>query len=97
MTVEKKLDNGTLTIRLVGRLDTNTAPQLQEEISYEGVSKLVFDLTDLEYLSSAGLRVLLMSQKTMLASGGTMEVTNPNATIKSVFEMTGCSEIFTII
>ena len=97
MNVEKKLDNGTLTLQVIGRLDTNTAPQLQDEIRYEGVTKLVFDLSSLEYLSSAGLRILLMAQKTMNASGGEMVVAHPNATVKSVFDMTGCSDIFTLI
>ena len=80
-------------IHVIGRLDTNTAPQLQESLQYEGVTKLVFDLSGLEYLSSAGLRVLLMAQKSMIASGGKMEVANPNETVKNVFDMTGCSEI----
>ncbi|MBO7653509.1 MAG: STAS domain-containing protein [Kiritimatiellae bacterium] len=97
MTIEKKLDNGTLTLRVVGRLDTNTAPQLQDEVRYDGVTKLVFDFSALDYLSSAGLRILLMAQKTMSASGGAMEILSPNATVRSVFDMTGCSDIFTIL
>ena len=67
MTIEKKVNNEELTITLGGRLDTVTAPSLEEElkVSLEGIKKLVLDFGALEYISSAGLRVLLMAQKTM--------------------------------
>lgn len=97
MNMEKKLEDGTLTIKVSGRLDTATAPQLDEELkeSIEGVEKLVMDLEDLEYISSAGLRVLLSAQKTMNKQG-TMEVTGVNDAVMEIFEVTGFSEILTI-
>ena len=97
MTIEKKLENGKLTLALSGRLDTNTSPELEAELNLDGVTEVVFDFTDLEYISSAGLRVLMTAQKAMMACGGAMCVASPNAMVKDVFEMTGMSGIFTIV
>ena len=68
MTVNKNLDGATLTVEIIGRLDTTTAPKLEAELktSIDGINKLVLDFAQLEYISSAGLRVLLKSQKTMM-------------------------------
>ena len=96
MNIEKKLDNGKLTLALTGRLDTNTSPELEDEMNLEGVSKLVFDFSRLEYISSAGLRILIAAQKAMSANGGSLEIVGPNESVRSVFEITGCSEIFAI-
>lgn len=96
MTIEKKLENGTLTLAVAGRLDTNTAPELEGEMTLDGVSRVVFDLSGLEYISSAGLRILMAAQKAMNASGGAMKVTGPNASVSSVFEMTGLDTVFDI-
>ena len=81
-----------------GRLDTTTAPQLDGEIkeSVDGVTELIFDLEDLEYISSAGLRVLLASQKTMNKQGE-MKVTAVSEPVMEIFEVTGFSEILTIM
>jgi len=97
MTIEKKLNNEELTITLEGRLDTVTAPSLEEELkaSLEGIKKLVLDFQALEYISSAGLRVLLMAQKTMNKQGS-MVVRNVNETIEEVFEITGFADMLTI-
>ena len=97
MTIEKKLDNEELTITLGGRLDTVTAPSLEEELkaSLEGIKKLVLDFGALEYISSAGLRVLLMAQKTMNKQGS-MVIRNVNETIAEVFEITGFADMLTI-
>ena len=97
MTLNKKLDGTTLTIEIIGRLDTSTAPQLEEEIvaSVGGVKKLVLDFGQLEYISSAGLRVLLKSQKTMMKQGK-MVIVNASETIKEVFELTGFMDILTL-
>ena len=97
MTIEKKIEDAKLTLAVAGRLDTNTAPQLEAELKLDGVNEVVFDLTALEYISSAGLRVLLTAQKAMMACGGKMTIANPNATVKGVFDITGCSDIFTIV
>lgn len=97
MTIEKKANGSELTIALTGRLDTTTAPQLETEIkgAIAGVKELVLDMSKLDYLSSAGLRVLLTAQKTM-AKQGSMKVTNVNETIMEIFEITGFADILTI-
>ena len=93
-----KTSEGTkLTLALEGRLDTTTAPQLEAEIksSISGVTELVLDFSQLEYLSSAGLRVLLAAQKVMNKQG-TMVIRHVNETIQEVFEVTGFVDILTI-
>lgn len=97
MTIEKTLNGSKLTVCLTGRLDTTTAPQLEAELkhSISGIEKLVLDFKTLEYLSSAGLRVLLAAQKVMNKQGA-MVIRNVNETIADIFEVTGFSEILTI-
>ena len=97
MTIEKRLDGKTLNILLTGRLDTTTAPQLEADLKQvlDGVEKLVMDFEKLEYLSSAGLRVLLSAQKTMNKQGS-MVICHANETILEIFEVTGFAEILTI-
>ena len=94
MTIDRKLDNGTLTLSVSGRLDTNTSPELEAAVKLDGVTALVFDFAGLEYISSAGLRVLLSAKKSLMASSGEMTVVNANESVRNVFEITGCSEIF---
>ena len=96
MKIDKTLNDGCLTIKVEGRLDTNTSPELEDEMNLEGVVKLVFDFSGLEYISSAGLRILIAAQKAMSANGGSMEISGSNEAVRSVFEITGCSEIFTM-
>lgn len=94
----KKEQNGTeLSISLEGRLDTTTAPQLENDIkdSIADVTSLVMDLSKLEYISSAGLRVLLSAQKTMNKQG-TMVIKNVSEEVNEIFEITGFSDILTI-
>ncbi|MBQ9491133.1 MAG: STAS domain-containing protein [Lachnospiraceae bacterium] len=97
MKIEKKTDGTKLTVALQGRLDTMTAPELDKEFheSLGGVTELVVDLAELEYVSSAGLRVLLSAQKVMNKQGS-MVVKNVNEQIMEVFEVTGFSDILTI-
>ena len=97
MTIEKNLNGTELTITIAGRLDTTTAPQLEAEYkqSIEGVDKLILDFASLEYLSSAGLRVLLQAQKAMMKQGE-MIIKNVNETINEIFEVTGFIDILTI-
>ena len=97
MNIERKLEDGKLIIKVVGRLDTNTSPELEAELGLDGVKDLLFDFSDLEYISSAGLRVLMIAQKTMMAAGGTMAVANPNSGVKDIFDITGMSSVFKII
>lgn len=97
MTIDKKLNGNALTIALTGRLDTTNAPQLESELkaSLDGVENLTLDFAGLDYLSSAGLRVLLAAQKTMNKQGS-MVVRNVNETINEIFEVTGFCDILTI-
>ena len=93
-----KIQNGSeLTIELEGRLDTVSAPSLEAELKKDinGVQTLIFDFAKLEYLSSAGLRILLASQKVMNRQGE-MRIRNVNSTISDIFEVTGFSEILTV-
>ena len=97
MTINKNLNDKTLTLKIVGRLETTTAPALEEAIdtSLSGVEELVMDMEQLEYVSSAGLRVILKAQKVMNAQG-TMKVVHVNETIMEVFDITGFVDILTI-
>jgi anti-sigma B factor antagonist len=98
MKINKKQDGNSLKIELEGRLDTTTAPELDEAVksSIDGVTDLVFDMTGLEYISSAGLRVLLSAQKAMGKVNGNMVVKNINDVIQEIFEVTGFIDIFTV-
>ena len=97
MIIDIKKDGAKMTVSLSGRLDTTTAPKLESELrsSLDNVSDLVFDMDKLEYISSAGLRVLLASQKIM-NDNGEMKLINVNEAVFEVFEVTGFSEILTI-
>lgn len=97
MTIKQTNENGNVTLTLSGRLDTVTAPELEEVLDkvLKSAAELCFDFTDLEYISSAGLRVLLKAQKTMNTKGK-MKVTGVNETIMEVFDITGFVDILTI-
>lgn len=97
MQINKNKSDSNLTLTLAGRLDTNTAPTLEAELgsNLEGVTDLVLDFADLEYISSAGLRVILSAQKEM-NSRGKMVIKNVCADIMDVFDITGFSDILTI-
>ena len=97
LNIEKTVNGAELTVTLAGRLDTTTAPELEAELkaALDGVEALVFDMTELQYISSAGLRVLLSAQKTMNRQGE-MKVVHVNDTIMEIFEVTGFSDILTI-
>ena len=97
MTIETKVNGNALEIALEGRLDTMTAPELEAELnqSLGSVDSLTLDFSKLEYISSAGLRVLLSAHKVMSAKGG-MKVTNVNEIVQEVFEVTGFADILNI-
>ena len=97
MTINKTMNGTVLVIALEGRLDTMTAPELEAELgkSLGGAESLVLDFGKLEYISSAGLRVLLSAHKTMSAKGG-MKITHVNEIVREVFEVTGFADILTI-
>ena len=97
MTITSKKNGNALEIALEGRLDTMTAPELEAELnqSLGSVDSLTLDFSKLEYISSAGLRVLLSAHKVMSAKGG-MKVTNVNEIVQEVFEVTGFADILNI-
>ena len=97
MNIQKALSGATLTVAVEGRSDTTTAPKLEEVLrgSVDGVTRLVFDMEKLEYISSAGLRVLLAMQKLMNRQGA-MLLRNVNEAVMEVFEVTGFSDILRI-
>ena len=97
LNTEKEQNAAALSVKLSGRLDTTTAPELESVLkdSLDGVSALTIDMAGLEYISSAGLRVLLSAQKIMNRQGE-MKLVHVNETILEVFEVTGVSEILTI-
>jgi len=97
MTINKSQNGSVMTISLEGRLDTTTSPALEKELNevLPNVNELVFDFSKLEYISSAGLRVLLTAHKAMSRKGG-MKVTHVNEIVQEVFDVTGFSDILTI-
>ena len=97
LNITKNTNASELSVALTGRLDTTTAPELEKELkaSLDGVSALAIDMEGLEYISSAGLRVLLSAQKIMNKQGE-MKVVHVNETIMEIFEVTGFSDILTI-
>ncbi|MBQ0010118.1 MAG: STAS domain-containing protein [Ruminococcus sp.] len=97
MEIKKTQNGAALDVAVAGRLDTTTAPQLEAELkgSLDGITALTLDFAGLEYISSAGLRVLLATQKVMNTQGK-MVIRNVNDDIKEVFEITGFCDILTI-
>ncbi|MCR4885953.1 MAG: STAS domain-containing protein [Clostridiales bacterium] len=97
MTISKTLNGSALTLALEGRLDTMTAPELEKELnaSLNAADSLTLDFEKLEYISSAGLRVLLTAHKVMSGKGG-MKITNVNEIVSEVFEVTGFCDILEI-
>lgn len=97
MTIGKIINGAEATLEIVGRLDTTTAPQLEAVIDGEtaGITALTLDMKALEYVSSAGLRVLLKAQK-LMNTKGSMKLVNVNETIMEVLEITGFTDILTI-
>lgn len=98
MNIQKKQNGTELIIALSGRLDTNTAPLLERELAeltHGTIQSLIFDFSTVEYISSAGLRILLFAQKTMTKLGS-MKVINANSQIMEVFDITGFSDFLTI-
>ena len=97
MKITKLPDGDKLTVKIEGRLDTTTAPELENELkaSYEGVSEMLLDVSQMEYISSAGLRVFLSAHKTM-SKQGILKVKGANPDIIEIFEVTGFSDILNL-
>lgn len=97
LNITKSIENGSAVFALAGRLDTVTAPELERALqeSLAGVNELTLDFEGLDYISSAGLRVLLSTQK-LMSKQGAMKLRNVGETIMEIFEVTGFSDILTI-
>ena len=95
MTINVERDFELVTLEITGRLDITTAPNLESVVNdlSEDVKELIFDMADVEYISSAGIRVLLGAYKKMNANKGTMRIEKANEMVREVFEMTGLSEM----
>ncbi|MGN1113335.1 MAG: STAS domain-containing protein [Acutalibacteraceae bacterium] len=99
MQIKTDFSNKKLTVALSGRLDTITSPQLEEEVnrfSLDEINEIVIDANELEYISSAGLRIVLMLHKKMAAQNGQLRLLNVNEMIKEIFDMTGMSDFLDI-
>lgn len=96
MDITKKVDGEKLTIAVTGRVDTVTAPELEGAFALDGVKELTMDLSGVPYMSSAGLRCLLVAQKTMMAQGGSMTVVGTQPAVREVLDITGFSDILTL-
>ncbi len=99
MTISEIKNSGEITLKLNGRVDTITAPELQQAvlIAFQKEKNVVIDFEDVEYISSAGLRALLIGEKTAKSKGGSMTIKGANETVKSVFSVTGFDKILTIV
>ena len=97
MQIDQLKEGSTLTMKVSGRLDTMTAPQLESESTghLDGITEFIMDFTDLEYISSAGLRVLLVTSK-MMKGKGRFVIRNINETVREIFEVTGFLDILTV-
>jgi len=95
MKIEKALENGKLTIRPAGRIDTVTAPEFAAAVTLDGVKEVVFDLADVDYISSAGLRIFLATHQKMTAAGGRMVLIRVRPIVREIFDIVGFSDVFT--
>ena len=98
MTINKTINGNQAVYAVSGRLETITAPELEEALKagLDGIAGLTLDFTELDYISSAGLRVVLFAQKKMMAAGGKMKILNPNEIVSEIFDVTGFSDILDI-
>ena len=97
MTIEKSLVDGKLTLKVNGRLDTNTSPDLLAALKCDGATSVEFDFANLEYISSAGLRVLMTAQRSVMEGNGKVTIARPNEMVRGVLDMTGLSSVFDIV
>ena len=97
MDIKKKSTDGKLVLKPIGRIDTVTAPELAKMVVLDGVKELEFDLSEVDYISSAGLRIFLGSQQKMTASGGKMVLSGVRPIVKEIFDIVGFSDEFTFI
>ena len=97
MEITRKLENGKLTLGPQSRIDTITAPELAAAITLDGVTELILDLTAVDYISSAGLRVILATQQKMSAAGHKMALTGVRPIVREIFDIVGFSDALTFL
>lgn len=97
MEIRKNSANGKLTLKPLGRIDTVTAPELAKEVVLDNVKEIEFDLSEVDYISSAGLRIFLGTQQKMEASGGKMMLSGVKPIVKDIFDIVGFADAFTFI
>ena len=97
MEIKKKFADGKLVLKPNGRIDTVTAPELAAMVVLDNVKELEFDLSEVDYISSAGLRIFLGSQQKMTGSGGKMVLSGVRPIVKEIFDIVGFSDEFTFI
>jgi len=97
MEITKKTDGDAMTMHVVGRVDTTTAPELSAALKLDGIKDFTLDISGVSYMSSAGLRCLLMAQKAMMASGGQMRIAGVQPVVKEVLDITGFSDILQLV
>ena len=97
MEIKTKSEGSTLTIAVSGRVDTVTAPELEAGLKFGDAKCVVLDIAEVPYMSSAGLRLLLTAHKTMLASGGELQIANVQPSVKEVLDITGFSDILNLV
>ena len=98
MTINKTQENGKINLAIVGKLNTGTSPQFQETLitAFDGANEVVLDFSELAYLSSAGLRVLVLGEQKAEATGKTMTITNVSPDVMEVFDITGLTDVLKI-
>ena len=97
MEIKTQTDGTTLTIAVSGRVDTVTAPELEAGLKFGDATRVVLDLADVPYMSSAGLRLLLSAHKTMLAKGGVLQIARVPPAVREVLDLTGFSGILNLV
>lgn len=97
MDIEKQSKDGKLVLKPIGRIDTVTAPELAAAVVLDGVKELEFDLSKVDYISSAGLRIFLGAHQKMESTGGKMVLSGVNPIVKDIFDVVGFSDAFTFI
>lgn len=96
MEVTQKRDDNILIVKIKGRVDTNTAPELMPQLDLKDVKELIFDMSEVDYVFSAGLRAFLQAQKMMNLKQGKMKLIHVDPSVKSIFEMVGFADIMDI-
>jgi len=94
MKIRKQNQNGILTLKPFGRIDTATAPELAASLEYDDVKEIVFDLSEVDYVSSAGLRIFLTTHQKMEAAGGKMTISGAKQIVTEIFDIAGFSDTF---